>query len=565
MGRASGHIARMTAPTAARRIVESLIANDVTHVFCVPGESYLPVLDALHEVRDRIRVIACRHEAAASNMAEAYGKLTGKPGVCMVTRGPGATQGAVGVHTAFQDSTPLVFLIGQVARDMLDREAFQEIDYRAMFGAVAKWAGQIDDPDRASEYMTRAFAVSQNGRRGPVVLALPEDMLAAPSAAPAPPRAPVVEAAPRAADMERFASLLKDAARPLLLVGGGGWSKDAVVKLQRFVQQTGLPVAATFRSKDLIDNTDPHYVGDVGIAPNPALVDRIRQSDLLIALGPRLGEMTTSGYSVVTAPCPGQQLVHIYPGAEEIGRVYWPSLGVHAGPESFLDAALSRSWRRRDDWAQAAQDGHAAFELFSAPVSVGAGVNLSEVFSWLAGRLPADAIVCNGAGNYAAWLHRFYRHRAWKTQLAPTSGAMGYGFPAALAAKAAYPERIVVCAAGDGCFMMASNELATAMQYGLPVVTLVANNGSYGTIRMHQERAYPARVSATDLVNPDFAAYARSFGAFGVSVDRTEAFADAFEAALGSGLPSVIDLKISLNDIAPGKTIDGLRAAARPI
>ncbi len=549
----------MTRQTAARHLVDALVMNGVDHIFCVPGESYLAVLDALHDVRDRIKIVVCRHEASASNMAEAYGKLTGKPGVCMVTRGPGATQGSVGVHTAFQDSTPMILFIGQVARDMLDREAFQEIDYRQMFGPVAKWAAQIDVAHRAGEYVNRAFATAQNGRRGPVVLALPEDMLTEEADAEPLPPAPIAIAAPDERALERFRELLGGAERPFLLIGGGGWTPQAVCDLRAFVEATGLPVGASFRSKDLFDNLHPQYAGDVGIGPNPKLVERLKASDLVIAIGPRLGEMTTSGYELFKAPLAAQPLIHIHPGPEELGRVYQPMLAINAAPETMARALAAEPWTQDENWLQQAYTAHSEFEAFSKPVTVGEGVNLSEVFSWLDKNLPADAIMCNGAGNYAAWLHRFYRHKAFKTQLAPTSGAMGYGFPAALAAKAVYPHRDVICAAGDGCFMMASNELATAMQYGLNVITLVSNNSTYGTIRMHQEREYPARVSGTDLRNPDFAAYARSFGAFGATVTRTEDFQMAFAEAKASGLPAVIDLKTSANDIAPGRTIEALR------
>lgn len=549
----------MTRQTAARHLVDALVMNGVTHVFCVPGESYLAVLDALYDVRDRIKIVVCRHEASASNMAEAYGKLTGKPGVCMVTRGPGATQGSVGVHTAFQDSTPMIFFIGQVARDMLDREAFQEIDYRQMFGPVAKWAAQIDVASRAGEYVNRAFATAQNGRRGPVVLALPEDMLVEEAEAEPLPPAPVTMAAPDERALERFRELLGGAERPFLMVGGGGWTPEAVGDLRAFVEATGLPVGASFRSKDLFDNLHPQFAGDVGIGPNPKLVERLKASDLVIAFGPRLGEMTTSGYELFKAPLASQPLVHIHPGAEELGRVYQPMLAINAAPETMARALAAEEWTLDENWLQQAYAAHSDFEAWSKPVTVGEGVNLSEVFTWLDKTLPADAIMCNGAGNYAAWLHRFYRHKAFKTQLAPTSGAMGYGFPAALAAKSVFPHREVVCAAGDGCFMMASNELATAVQYGLNVITVVSNNSTYGTIRMHQEREYPARVSGTDLRNPDFAAYARSFGAFGATVTRTEDFPAAYAEAKASGLPAVIDLKTSANDIAPGRTIEGIR------
>jgi acetolactate synthase-1/2/3 large subunit len=550
----------MTKKTAARHLVDALVMNGVSHVFCVPGESYLAVLDALYDVREQIKLVVCRHEASASNMAEAYGKLTGKPGVVMVTRGPGATQGAVGVHTAFQDSTPMIMFIGQVGRDMADREAFQEIDYRQMFGPVAKWAGQIDVAARAGEYVNRAFATAMNGRRGPVVLALPEDMLTEEAEADELPPAPIAMAAPDERALELLREHLGGAERPFLLVGGGGWTAQAVADLKTFVEATGIAVGASFRSKDLFDNLHPQYAGDVGIGPNPKLADRLKKSDMIIAFGPRLGEMTTSGYSLIEAPLAKQPLIHIHPGADELGRVYTPVLAINAAPETMARALAAEPWTLDEGWLQQAYEAHSEFETFSKPIAVSEGVNLSEVFHWLDKNLAADAIVCNGAGNYAAWLHRFYRHKEFKTQLAPTSGAMGYGFPAAIAAKAVFPHREVVCAAGDGCFMMASNELATAVQYNLPVITLVSNNSVYGTIRMHQERDYPRRVSGTDLVNPDFAAYARSFGAFGATVTKTEDFPAAFEAARASGLPAVIDLKTSANEIAPGRTIEALRA-----
>lgn len=541
--------------TAARHLVDSLLANGVTHVFCVPGESYLAVLDALYSVQDRIRLIVCRHEASAANMAEAYGKLTGKVGVVMVTRGPGATQGSVGLHTAFQDSTPMIMFIGQVARDQMDREAFQEIDYRRMFASVVKWAGQIDVAARTGEYVNRAFATALNGRPGPVVLALPEDMLMEDVEAPAAVATPRAFAAPTPEGLSEMRALLQRAERPLLLIGGGGWNDQAVRDVQTFAEATGLPVACSFRAKDLFDNFHPQYAGDLGIAPNPSLVARVKACDLVIAFGPRLGEMTTSGYTLLTPPYAAPALIHIHAGAEELGRVYTPTLAINAHPVAMARALASAPWTRNDAWLMSAHAAHADVEAFSKPIAVKEGVNLSEVCAHLEAALPPDAVMTNGAGNFAGWLHRFYRHRRFKTQLAPTSGAMGYGFPAAIAAKAVEPGRDVVCFAGDGDFMMASSELATAMQYGLNVVVIISNNGVYGTIRMHQEREFPGRVSGTDLVNPDFAAFARAFGAFGATVDRTSAFPAALAAARASGLPAVIDLKTSAIEIAPGRRI----------
>ncbi|MCA8889551.1 MAG: hypothetical protein KDA46_12015, partial [Parvularculaceae bacterium] len=440
-------------------LVASLVSLGARKAFGVPGESYLAVLDALHDVRDRIKLIVCRHEASAANMAEAYGKLTGKPGIVMVTRGPGATQGAVGVHTAFQDSTPLIMFIGQVARTMMDREAFQEIDYRQMFGPVAKWAGQIDIAGRVSEYVNHAFATATNGRRGPVVLALPEDMLTEQVNIEQLPPAPTAMAAPDERALEVLREHLGGAERPFLLVGGGGWTAQAIADLKTFVEATGIAVGATFRAKDLFDNLHPQYAGDVGIGPNPKLAERLRRADLVIAFGPRLGEMTTSGYTLLEAPLSKQPLIHIHPGAEELGRVYTPVLAINAAPEPMARALAAEPWALDEGWLQQAYSAHSEFEDFSKPVDVGEGVNLSQVFAWLDQNLAENAIMCNGAGNYAAWLHRFYRHKHFKTQLAPTSGAMGYGFPAAITAKAVYPHREVICVAGDGCFMMASNEL----------------------------------------------------------------------------------------------------------
>lgn len=550
----------MALRTGARHLIDALLAQDVTHVFCVPGESYLAALDALYDVRDRIQLITCRHEAGAANMAEAYGKLTGKPGVCFVTRGPGATHASIGVHTAHQDSTPMILFIGQVARDQMDREAFQEIEYRRMFASLAKWVAQIDRADRVGEYVERAFATALNGRQGPVVLALPEDMLTEESAAePAQPVARAM-AAPPPASIKELEAMLAAAKRPFLLVGGGGWTKQATADLRAFAEANALPVGASFRCKDLYDNRRPNYAGDVGIAPNPKLADRIREADLLIALGPRLGEMTTSGYKLIKAPHPDKKLVHIHAGAEELGRVYHADLAINASPPAAAEALRGVSVDPRA-WRGEAEAAHVDFLEFAAPVEVGGGVNLAKVFAHLDEALPDDAIVTNGAGNYAAWLHRFYKHKAFKTQLAPTSGAMGYGVPAAIAAKAVHPDREVVCAAGDGCFLMSAQELATAAQYDLNVIFLVCDNGSYGTIRMHQERDYPGRVSGTDLKNPDFKAFAESFGLHAQRVESTDAFPAAFERARAAGGPALLHLIVNAEDIAPGRTLSSLRAA----
>jgi len=551
-------VPREQAPdTAARRLVETLVLNGTDHVFCVPGESYLAVLDALHDVRDRIRVVTCRHEAGAANMAEAYGKLTGRPGICMVTRGPGATHASVGVHTAHQDSTPMIMFVGQVAGGDKGRGAFQEVDYAAAFGPLSKWAAEIDEPTRTAELVGRAFAVAMQGRQGPVVLALPEDKLHDHGGEP--PVAPVM-AARSGLDPAALATIeerLKVAEKPLVVLGGSGWTTPALGALADWLEAHDLPVALSFRRKDLIDNDHPCYVGDLGLGPNPRLVERVKAADLLIAIGARLGENPTQGYASLTREKTSRALVHIHPGPGEVNRV-WPAAVAAVADCSPAALALStldmdRKWTA---WRDAAR---ADYEAFTAPVAVEAAVNLSEVVAHMAEALPADAILCNGAGNFAAWLHRFYRHRARHTQLAPTSGAMGYGFPAAIAAKLVHPDRDVVCFAGDGDFLMTGNEMATAVQYGANVITVVVDNGSYGTIRMHQEKNYPGRVEATDLVNPDFAAYARSFGAWAVTVERTEDFPAALAEARAAGRPALIHVKTDVEAIAPGRTISELR------
>lgn len=548
-----------TVRTAAQTLVDCLVAQGATHAFCVPGESYLAVLDALHDVRDTLRLITCRHEAGAANMAEAHGKLTGRPGLCFVTRGPGATHAAIGVHTARQDSTPMILFIGQVARADRDREAFQEVDYRQMFAPLAKWVAEIEDPARMAEYVSRAYAIAMNGRPGPVVLALPEDMLV--EACPAPERrCERIEAAnpaPAPAALSRFRELLAGSARPLVLLGGSGWSEAGLASLKDFAQANRLPVATTFRRKALFDNTHPNYAGDLGIGPNPKLAERVKQADLLIVFGSRLSEMTTSGYTLITPPVPSQRLIHIHPDPDELGKVYQPALAVASGLDEAAHA-LAGLTVDSSRWAGAAEKAHADYRNWVQPVAVGEGVNLSEVMAHLGSTLPHDAILTNGAGNFAAWLHRFYQHRRCRTQLAPTSGAMGYGVPAAVAAKIVHPERTVVCLAGDGDFMMTAQELATAVQYGANVIVLISNNGVYGTIRMHQDREYPGRVSGTELVNPDFVAFAAAFGCHAAKVERTEDFPAAFEAARQSNRPAVLELSVSARHIAPNKVLSDL-------
>jgi acetolactate synthase-1/2/3 large subunit len=541
--------------SAARRLVETLVANDITHVFCVPGESYLPVLDALVDFKDRIQVIACRHEAGAANMAVAYAKVTGKPGVCMVTRGPGATHASIGVHTASQDSAPLILFVGQVARSDRGREGFQELDYRAVFGSMAKLAIEIDEPQRTVEIATRAFATAMQGRRGPVVVALPEDMLTEDAGARMPRR---VEAAPAmlgVSALESIAQRLEAAERPVAVLGGTGWTDDALATFARWAQSIELPIALSWRRKDLIDNDHTCYIGDMALRPSPGLQDHIKAADLILAIGSRLGEITTGGYQMFTAAEAATKLIHIHPSADDLNRVWQVSLAALANEAQTALALSQLKLKRR--WSGWRQLTRGTFERSRAPVESVGAVNLSHVFTHMAEVLPPDAIICNGAGNYAAWPNRFYRYRQPRTQIAPTSGAMGFGFPAAIAAKLVCPQREVIAVAGDGCFLMTGQELATAVQYGANVVALVIDNGSYGTIRMYQERTYPQRVMATELRNPDFAAYARSFGAVGMTVEKTEDFASAFDEARRSTQPVLVHVKTNVDDILPGQRLIG--------
>ncbi|MGG1945504.1 thiamine pyrophosphate-binding protein [Trinickia sp. NRRL B-1857] len=550
--------------TGARLLVDALITHGVDRVFSVPGESFLAVLDTLHDETQRISTIVCRHEAGTANMAEATGKLTGRPGVAIVTRGPGATHASIGVHTAFQDSTPMILLIGQCARDHLDREAFQEIDYRRMFGQMAKWVAQIDDARRIPEYLSHAFHTACSGRPGPVVLALPEDMLTdvVPRTAGAP-RFQRVAASPSTAQIEHLRQLLDKAQRPMVIAGGSGWSEQACADLRRFVETWQLPIGCAFRYQDTIDNDHPNYAGDVGLGINPALAQRIRDADLLLVIGPRLGEATTGGYTLLDIPKTRQTLVHVHQGAEELGRVYAADLPIVSGMPEMAGALAALEPRTAPAWSGTAQQAHRAYLEWRAPRPMLGDVQLGEIMAQLRERLPADSIVTNGAGNYAIWLHRHFAYRQWRTQLAPTSGAMGYGVPAAIAAKAMYPQRTVVAFAGDGCFMMSSQELATAMQYGLNVVFVVVNNAHFGTIRMHQERHYPGRTHGTGLTNPDFAAFARSFGAHGETVERTADFLPAFERCVASGLPALIEIRVPKEVSTPAATLDDIREQGR--
>ncbi|ODT38374.1 MAG: thiamine pyrophosphate-binding protein [Lautropia sp. SCN 70-15] len=557
-------------------LADALAVHGVDTVFGVPGESYLAVLDGLYPHRDSIRFVICRQEGGAAFMADAYAKLTGKPGVLMVTRGPGATNASIGIHAAFQDSVPMVVFVGQVGTDFMDREAFQEVDYRRMFGQMAKWVAQIDRADRIPEYVAHAFQVATSGRMGPVVLALPEDMLVQQATvADARPHSPV-RASPGPAQLESFRSLLAAAQRPLLMLGGTGWTRQACDDIRAFAEANRLPVTCAFRYQDLFDNRHPNYVGDVGIGINPKLAAQVKESDLVIAIGPRLGEMTTSGYTLLAVPRPAQKLVHVHAGVDELGTVYQADLMIASGmPE--IAAALRDVKVESTAWAASVGEARAQYEAWQRqpPIYTPAGdkaaeapaLNLWEVVQTLKRVAPADAIITNGAGNFATWAHRFWPYAGLRTQLSTTSGAMGYGVPAAVAASIAAPDRTVVCFAGDGDFLMNGQELATAAQYDGALVVIVFNNGMYGTIRMHQEREYPARVLGTALANPDFAKYGEAFGGFGAHVARTEEFEPALKAALAFARekkrPAIIELKVDPQAITPNLTLEAIRSAKR--
>lgn len=547
----------MNHPTAARSLVAQLVANGVDHIFCVPGESYLSVLDACYDAN--IELTVCRNEAGAAMMAEAYGKATGRPGVCFVTRGPGAANAFAGVHIAWHDSTPLILFIGQIERGNRDRGAFQEVDYRAMFAAQTKWAAEIDDASRVVEYTMRAFHVALGGRPGPVALALPKDMLEE-QVDPilcAPPRA--VEAAPTSQDMNRLQSMIASARRPFFIIGGSRWDEAASRRMMAWASAFEMPVATSYRRLTLFDSLHECYAGDLGLAANSKLLSRIKESDLVVVVGGRLGEIPSQGYTLLNIPTPKTQFVHVYPQAEEIGRVYAPTLGICATPRAFVDALSRLAPPPRRAWRDDRDAAHRDYLAFSRDVVPSKDVDLARTMIWLNDTLPPDAIICNGAGNYASWIHRYFRFRRFGAHLAPTSATMGYGVPAAVALQRLSPRRLVVSINGDGDFLMNGQEFATAVQYGLPIIVIVCDNASYGTIRMHQEREYPGRVVATDLKNPDFAAYARAFGGFGVRVEQTDAFPDAFHSARASGLPSIIHLTIDPDRIAPTTNLPARR------
>jgi len=536
--------------------------HGVDTAFCVPGESYLAVIDALYDKRESIRLIVCRQEGGAAYMADAYGKLTGAPGICMVTRGPGASNAMIGVHTAFQDSTPMILFIGQVAGRFVEREAFQEVDFRRMFGQMAKWVAQIDRADRIPEYLSHAFHLAVSGRPGPVVLALPEDMLADTVSVADVERYQRVETHPGAADIATLRAMLAGADRPLVIAGGSGWDRDACDNLRSFIEANELPAACAFRFQDLVDNRHPNYAGDVGIGIDPKLARRVKDADLLLVIGARLGEMTTGGYTLVSLPRPAQKFIHVHAGAGELGRVYQGDLLINASMRPFVAAMAAMAPVDGSRWRARTRAAHADYLAHIEPRGSAGDLDLSACIQTMNATLPRDAILSNGAGNFSGWLHRYYRYGAFRTQLAPTNGSMGYGVPAAVAAKIVYPERAVLAFAGDGDFLMNGQELATAVQYGAAVKFFVVNNGMYGTIRMHQERDYPKRVWGTALHNPDFAAFARAFGLHAETVRRTADFAPAFERCMQHDGPTLMELIIDPEAITTGTTLQKIRDAA---
>lgn len=550
----------MSSRHGGRILADQLHLNGVARVFSVPGESFLAALDGLLDVG--IQNIVCRHEGGASMMAEAHAKLTNSPGIAFVTRGPGATNAASGIHVAKQDSTPMILFVGQIARSDRDREAFQEVDFRAMFAPLAKWTAEIDDPARIPEYVSRAFHVAMSGRPGPVVLSLPEDMLSASADTPdIPPPATRIETVSQAA-VDTVEAALAQAQRPLVIAGGPLWTPQAATNLASFAKAWGLPVAVSFRRQDYIDNRNPSYVGDLSVGMNPKLGARLQEADLLLVLGARLGDIATGGYTLLNPASPGPRILHVHPDTAELGRVFRPDPGL-AIPAPDLIAALAERNATPGPWSDWTASMRADYETWQHPQDTPGQVKMEQIVTWLAKNLPEDAILTNGAGNYAAFLHRYYRFRHFRTQLAPTSGSMGYGFPAAIAACLEHPDRTVICLAGDGCFQMTLNELSTARQYGTTPIVIVANNGRYGTIRMHQEKTYPGRISGTDLANPDFAALAHAYGGHGEVVEQDEDFAPAFDRAKKSRLPAIIELRLDPEALTPSMTLSETRKLAQ--
>jgi acetolactate synthase-1/2/3 large subunit len=539
-------------------LIDQLEIQGATTAFTVPGESFLAALDGLHD-SNRIKTIICRQEGGASMMAEAWGKITGEPGVLFVTRGPGAANAMSGLHVAQQDSTPMLAFVGMPAREHEDREAFQEIEVKGLFSSFVKWAAVIRDTRRIPEYVSHALHVARSGRPGPVVLGVPEDMLSAACDVSDAKPARIAEPHPGAGDMGELADRLGKAARPLMIIGGPGWSAAIQRSIEAFADRFHLPVAGAFRYQDYFDNRHRCYVGCAGIGLDPKLAAAIKDADLLIVVGARLGEMTTSGYTLIDVPDPAQFLVHVHPSPDELGSVYRADLPIASGARAFAEALARLEPPARIAWAGRLAELRAAYEQTLKPIPLPGAVKMADVMRTVSELLPDNGIVTNGAGNFAAFVHRYFQYKGYRTCLAPTSGSMGYGLPAAIAAKLAHPTRPVVSVQGDGDFLMTGQELATAAQYALPTITIIANNGMYGTIRAHQEREYPRRVVGTTLVNPDFAAYARSFGADGHTIEATADFAPAFRSALASSRPSVIELKLDPEALSPRKTLTEIR------
>lgn len=543
--------------SAAQILVAALVGHGAERIFCVPGESYLAVLDALYDAP--IDIVTCRQEGGAAMMAEAAGKFTGQPGLCFVTRGPGATNAASGVHVAAQDSTPMILFIGQVATHNRDREAFQEIDYSRFFASMSKWVGVIDDARRIPEMIARAWSIALAGRPGPVIIVLPENMLREridePQAVVAP--RPPLATAPGDDAMADFMRLLSAAQRPIAILGGSRWSAAAVADFTNFAERFALPVCCSFRRQMLFNHTHPHYAGEVGVGMNPLLGARIAEADLVLILGARFSEMASQNYRLLDIPTPQQTLIHVYPGAEELGRVYQPDLAIHADPISFV-GALKRLQPAGDPvWREQIASAHRDYQSWSdCALTVPGPLQPAQLIAQLASMVPEDSVIVNGAGNYTVWVSRFWQFRGYQTQLAPISGSMGYSLPAAIAAKLAAPERTVIAFSGDGCFQMTCQEWATAIQYDAAIILIVIDNGLYGTIRMHQERDYPGREMATSLRNPDFADWARSYGAFAATVTKTDEFAPALQAALAAKKPALLHIRLNPEILSPTLILD---------
>jgi acetolactate synthase-1/2/3 large subunit len=556
----------MTLPAARPRsggqiLIDQLVIQGVKHVFCVPGESYLAALDAMHD--SPLCVTVCRQEGGAAMMAEAHGKITGQPGICFVTRGPGATNASPGVHIASQDSTPMILLVGQVSREMRGREAFQELDYRAVFGSIAKWVTEIDSAERIPELLSRAFHVAMSGRPGPVVLAFPEDVLTEVATCVDAAAVTIAESLPRPTDMARLERMLAESRRPVVIAGGSRWDATATAQLVEFAATRDLPVCVSFRRQSLFPGNHPNYIGEAGAGANPALIETLRESDLVLLLGTRFSEMASQGYTVLDVPRPRQKLIHVHAGAEELGRVYEPDLAVNVTPHGFLQAAsesVPEAFEDRKSYIATARRNYLSWCDLATEVS--GRFNLGQALLDLRAGLPAAVTITTGAGNYAGWVNRFFQFQALGKLVAPTSGSMGYGIPAAVGALRLDPTRLVIAFAGDGCFLMNGQEFATAVQYSLPLIVVIADNSAYGTIRMHQEMHYPGRVVGTQLRNPDFAAYAAAFGGYGERVERTEDFMPAFERALATGKPSILHCITDVEALTPSMSLTALREAA---